>query len=121
MIWQQSKSISMHALMELWQLAVTLNLELNVTQGAWRAFLRELGLFWKKLTPVEDISCLDWCKTCWFGELVSSFPKELYWWQRVRTAGDGVCRGVDNWGRACARCVVTETCGQHTIVLTQGW
>lgn len=35
MIWQQSKSISMHALMELWwQLAVTLNFELNVTQGA---------------------------------------------------------------------------------------
>lgn len=48
----------MHALLELWwQLAVTLNLELNVTQGAWRAFLRELGLFWEKLTPVR----------AWFG------------------------------------------------------
>lgn len=110
MIWQQSKSISMHGLMELWwQLAVTLNLELSVTQGVWSAFLSELGMFWKKLTPVQDISCLDWCKTCWFGEVVSSFCRELHWWQRVWNAGNNVCRGVDNWGRVCTTCVVTET------------
>lgn len=102
MIWQQAKSISMHALIELWwQLAVTLNLELDVTQGARRAFLRELGLFWEKLTPVQDISCPDWCEACWFGELASSFSREMHWWHRVWTADDSVCRGVDNCGRIC--------------------
>lgn len=49
---------------------------------------------------------------------MSSFSGELHWWQ---TADDSACRGVDNWDRVCTTCVVTEVCGHHTVVLTQGW
>lgn len=119
MIWQQSKSISMHALMELWwQLAVTLNSELNVTKGVQRAFLCKLGLLWKELTLIQGISYLDWCETCWFGELESSFSRELHWWHRVWTADDSVHRGVDNSGRVCTACFVTEMCATHNCAGT---
>jgi len=44
-MWQQSKSISMHALIKSWwQLAVTLSSQSDVTQPAQRAFLSDLYL-----------------------------------------------------------------------------
>lgn len=49
---------------------------------------------------------------------MSSFPRELHQWQRVRTAGVGVCRGVDYWSKVCACCVLTEMWATHNCADT---